>query len=95
MYYFFVPLNKELDEILKKNYRKHSSDLSCNPEGYILDENQINSIIIIKSRQHKYYNLYHIPEEYQNDIDEFITDYWDGNIIIEKENEKVYKKLIV
>ena len=83
-YYFVEPLNKQFDEELKKRFNKQSSDLACNPEGYILSDEELNEFTVIKSRQHRMYKLWDIPEQYQNNIDLFIEEYWDGDVIIKE-----------
>lgn len=83
MYYFVEPLTSSLDDKLHEKFTRHTSDLSKNPEGYILTEEQIRSLSMLKYRGGHYWNIYDIPEEYQNDIDSFISAFWDGDVILE------------
>lgn len=83
MYYFVEPLTKSVDDKLHEKFTRHTSDLSCNPEGYILTEEQIHSLYLRKFIGGNYYNIYNIPEKYQKCIDVFITDFWDGDVILE------------
>ena len=83
MYYFIEPLTSSLDDKLHEKFTRHTSDLSKNPEGYILTEEQIRSHDMIKFIGGHYYNIYDIPEKYQKCIDAFITDFWDGDVILE------------
>jgi hypothetical protein len=48
-----------------------------NPEGWIVTKEDMISIPGA-------YNIYRIPEEYQDNIEEFKTDFWDGEIVLEK-----------
>lgn len=77
-YFFIKPLSKELDNELIKTHSRHSSDLSINPEGYIVTDEELNRI------NKDDYELYIIPNIYQNFIIDFVEDFWDGDVIIQK-----------
>lgn len=79
MYYFIEARNKE-DKLLIKNLlgRPESSDIS-DIEGWTVDDLKLEEI-------KKLYKviIYNIPERYQDCIEEFKTDYWDGEFTFEK-----------
>jgi hypothetical protein len=77
-YFFIKPLSKELDNELIKTHSRHSSDLAINPEGYIVTDEELNRI------NKDDYELYIIPNVYQNFIIDFVEDFWDGDVIIQK-----------
>ena len=77
-YYFIKPRTSGTYNYMKFHYgRPESSDLWENPEGWIVTEEDMKMIP-------GSYNIYNIPEEYQDNIEEFKTDFWDGEIILEK-----------
>ena len=80
-YYFIKPYKKELDEALGENHTRHSSDLSYNPEGYILSKEEFE-ILKTDWEQHYDFDVYQIPSKYQDNINGFITDFWDGDVVI-------------
>ena len=81
MYYFAEAGNKEAYEWMYNKYGcPESSDIS-EIEGWVLTQSELNEIskevfsdMIIRD----------IPEQYQDCIDDFRTDYWDGEFTFEK-----------
>ena len=77
-YYYIEQRNSETYNYMKFHYEhSESSDLSKNTEGWIVTKEDMISIPGA-------YNIYRIPEEYQDNIEEFKTDFWDGEIVLEK-----------
>ena len=71
MYYFIEAKNNITYNYLKEKYG-HSESSDISPiEGWVVEENELDDI---KGK----YNKYEIPEYYQDDIDLFKEDYWDG-----------------
>ena len=90
-YYILEPLRDEVEqyikEILKLNYV--ASDLAENPEGYLIytsSEDIINQMREFKNKIRIHDVPDSITEQYEqyDGHDEFITDYWDGNILLKK-----------
>jgi len=76
MYKFIVPETRETYRILERLYgHPESSDLKCNPDGWVLTKEQISDLEVNGITK------YNIPDRYQHNIEEFKTDYWDGEII--------------
>lgn len=77
-YYFIEPRTSGTYNYMQFHYgHSESSDLSQNPEGWIVTKEDMLTIPGT-------FNLYRIPEEYQDNIEEFKTDFWDGEIVLEK-----------
>ena len=78
-YYILSPNTNNFSEYLANNgYEYMSSDLSVNPEGYLVSEKDIKN----KFDGYNNFELHEIPTQYCNNIEDFVTDYWDGNIIL-------------
>lgn len=76
MYYFVEAFGEDKEWMESQFGYPESSDIS-DIEGWVLDDNQIKTIKVdVKIRN--------IPERYQDCIEEFKTDYWDGEFTFEK-----------
>ena len=75
--YYFVEAFGEYKEWMESQFGyPESSDIS-DIEGWVLTNDQIKTIKVdVKIRE--------IPERYQDCIEEFKTDYWDGEFTFEK-----------
>ena len=77
-YYFIEPRTSGTYNYMQFHYgHSESSDLSQNPEGWIVTDEDLNKIP-------GSYNIYEIPEIFQDNIKEFRTEFWDGEIILER-----------
>ena len=80
MYKFVVPLNVQAYDYLYEEYGEpETSDIS-EIIGWVVDDNDNLSNLKIKK--------YKIPNRYQNYIEDFKTDYWDGNFTFEKKRKQ-------
>ena len=78
MYYFIEAKNKYTYNYLKNKYgHSESSDIS-KIEGWVLEDNEMK--LLPKELN---YIIRNIPNNYQTDINEFKTDYWDGEFSFE------------
>jgi hypothetical protein len=80
MYYFVEAFGKDKEWMKSQFGTPESSDIS-DIEGWVLTQGEINNIdkevyldLIIRD----------IPEMYQDCIEDFKTDYWDGEFTFEK-----------
>lgn len=80
MYFFIEPLTEHFDSLLSKKFKKNYSEYSSEPEGYVLSEDDLNECNITKDPENQF-KMYDIPDKYQNCIDNFISDYWDGEFM--------------
>jgi len=87
MWYFVQAINPE-DEMFLIDMlgRPHSSDIS-DIEGFIVEDDRLKEIK--KSCKVK---VYDIPERYQDCIDDFVTDYWDGDFSFDFDKKYVEVK---
>jgi hypothetical protein len=80
MYKFVVPLNDKAFDYLYEEYAEpESSDIS-EIIGWVVNDDVDLSNINIKE--------YKIPKRYQNNIEDFKTDYWDGNFTFENKQKR-------
>ena len=88
MYLFLVLQRDFLDKINSEteyNFKMNSSDVS-QIEGIVITSEELNDL------NNRYTELNDatkclvliIPSKYQNNIKDFITDYWDGEFIFDK-----------
>ena len=83
MYKFVVPLNDQAYDYLYKKYGEpESSDIS-EIIGWVVNVDVTFSELYIKE--------YKIPKRYQNNIENFKTDYWDGNFTFERKQKRYIK----
>lgn len=89
--YILEPLTEEVKKYLEDGMglKYVSSDLSSNPEGYVIytkDQDIMGMIAEMKDLIKVHEVPDSITKEYEqyDGNEEFITDYWDGNIWIEK-----------
>ena len=76
MYYFVEAFGEDKEWMESQFGYPESSDIS-DIEGWVLTDDQIKTIKVdVKIRD--------IPERYQDCIEEFKTDYWDGEFTFEK-----------
>lgn len=81
MYRFVEALDDNTYAYLRKKFGyAESSDISP-IVGWILDEKQLEELMWIKELTFK---VFDIPEEFQDDITGFKTQYWDGDFVFEK-----------
>ena len=83
------------DDTIKEMFEKEgfeyvSSDLSCNPEGFLIGEKAREQLKQFdEMNTDNIFKLHKIPDEiverYEN-TEDFVTDYWDGDIILGKPN---------
>ena len=79
MYYFIQAYELEDAAFLRDTLgRPESSDIS-DIEGWVVEDGKLREL-----ENSCHFVVYDIPERYQNDIDEFKTDYWDGEFTFEK-----------
>ena len=73
-------LLKDLQECLNKDYMYSASDISP-IEGFVFDNTLLEDFKknIADWKFKKQIKLREIPDEFQNDIREFLTLYWDGD----------------
>lgn len=86
MWYFLTSNNKILKEI-KTRYPKlqmQFSDIS-KIAGFAVSDNDIKQLLDSNEIDlcNNKVKLYIIPNKYQDNIEEFIADYWDGNFVFE------------
>lgn len=79
MWKFLEVFNEELKNDLMKTHQLHSSDIS-EIEGFIMTDEEIDELNI----KNKNVRIRRIPKRYQDCIDDFITDYWDGDYTFER-----------
>lgn len=76
-------INEYLNNIPKCKYV--SSDLADNPEGYLICTDETD--IIEDIRKLGKVTIHDVPksirEQYES-VDDFVTDYWDGNILLKE-----------
>ena len=87
--WYFIVTTEDNDRYIsdKYNYKLHSSDV-CDLEGFVVNEEQID---ILNKDENINTNdtdflLIVLPDKYQNNVNEFISDYWDGNFSFRKKN---------
>ena len=84
--YYIIETDNELAEEYLKNTMKLkflSSDISGNPEGYLFCTEATEIVDLI--RELDCVTIHDIPEsimEQYESVDDFVTDYWDGNILL-------------
>ena len=90
-YYILEPLQEEVEQYLKEKLKLKyvASDLAENPEGYLIytsSEDVINQMREFGDKIHVHDVPDSITEQYEqyDGHDEFITDYWDGNILLKE-----------
>ena len=83
-FYILEPLREDVKKWMTENtnIRYVSSNLACNPEGYI---GRVNEDFINKLRQFdgRFINIHEVPEkimEHYEDLDDFITAYSNGDV---------------
>lgn len=86
MWYILTSNSKILKEI-KTRYPKlqmQFQDIS-KIAGFVVSDNDIKQLLDSNEidLSNNKVKLYIIPNKYQDNIDEFITDYWDGNFVFE------------
>ena len=80
MYKFVEPLNDQTYDYLYEEYGEpESSDIS-EIIGWVVNDDVDLSNLNIKE--------YKIPKRYQNNIEDFKTDYWDGNFTFENKQKR-------
>ena len=80
MYHFVEPKDNEIKEILNESHQLHSSDIS-QIKGFVMTDEELDEYNLRNNNKVK---IRKIPKRYQNCIDDFITDYWDGNYSFER-----------
>lgn len=80
MYYFIQPKTKQMFTLLESKYMAPDSSDISDIIGWALTEEQI------KELDPKQYKKWDIPEQYQDNIELFRMDYWDGDFSFEKPN---------
>lgn len=79
MWKFIEVFNEELKNDLIKTHQLHSSDIS-EINGFVMTDEEIDELNI----KDKNVKIRRIPKRYQENIDEFIEDYWDGDYTFER-----------
>ena len=90
-YYILEPLTGEVQKYLEDGMGLEyvSSDLSSNPEGYVVYTDEYDIVDEI-SEMKDMIKIHEIPDSITKEYDqydtnkEFISYYWDGNIWVEK-----------
>ena len=83
MYKFVKALNNYTYECCRKQFgHPETSDLS-QIGGWVLNEEEIDTLPV-----DCIFQKYDIPEQYQNDIEMFKTDFWDGDLIFNAHTEQ-------
>lgn len=84
--YYIIETDNELTEEYLKDTMKLkflSSDISGNPEGYLFRTEVTEFIDLIQELENV--TIHDIPEsimEQYESVDDFVTDYWDGNVLL-------------
>ena len=89
MYKFVEALDNKTYNYLRDKYGYPESSDESSIEGWILDGKQLEELMWIKELTFK---VFDIPEEYQNDITEFKTQYWDGDFYFDENQYSFIKE---
>lgn len=89
MFEFIQALDNKTYNYLRDKYGyPESSDISP-IVGWVLDEKQLEGLMWIKELIFK---VFDIPEEFQDDITGFKTQYWDGDFVFEENQYSFIKE---
>lgn len=84
MFEFIQALDNKTYNYLRDKYGYPESSDESSIEGWILDQDQTKELF---SRSKIFnFKVYEIPEKYQENIDEFKCDYWDGDFVFDDDN---------
>ena len=78
MYYFVEAFGKDKEWMEKQFGTPESSDIS-DIEGFVVEDDRLKEI-----KKACKVKVYDIPERYQDCINDFVTDYWDGDFTFEQ-----------
>ena len=86
MFEFIQALDNKTYNYLRDKYSYPESSDESSIEGWILDQEQIKELFSMTKAKIFSFKVYEIPEKYQDNIDEFKCDYWDGDFVFDDDN---------
>ena len=92
MFEFIQALDNKTYNYLRDKYGYPESSDESSIEGWILDQDQTKELFSISKAKIFSFKVYEIPEKYQDNIDEFKCDYWDGNFVFDDNYECMKEK---
>ena len=92
MYRFVEALDNKTYNYLRDKYGYPESSDESSIEGWILDQEQIKELFSMSKAKIFSFRVFEIPEKYQENIDEFKCDYWDGDFVFDDDNYECMKE---
>ena len=92
MFEFIQALDNKTYNYLRDKYGYPESSDESSIEGWILDQDQTKELFSMSKAKIFSFKVYEIPEKYQENIDEFKCDYWDGNFVFDDNYECMKEK---
>ena len=86
MFEFIQALDNKTYNYLRDKYGYPESSDESSIEGWILDQVQTKELFLMSKAKIFSLKVYEIPEKYQDNIDEFKCDYWDGDFVFDDDN---------
>jgi hypothetical protein len=86
MFEFIQALDNKTYNYLRDKYGYPESSDESSIEGWILDQDQRKELFSMSKAKIFSFRVFEIPEKYQENIDEFKCDYWDGNFVFDDDN---------
>ena len=86
MFEFIQALDNKTYNYLRDKYGYPESSDESSIEGWILDQDQTKELFSMSKVKIFSFKVYEIPEKYQDNIDEFKCDYWDGDFVFDDDN---------
>ena len=86
MFEFIQALDNKTYNYLRDKYGYPESSDESSIEGWILDQDQTKELFSRSKAKIFSFRVFEIPEKYQENIDEFKCDYWDGEFVFDDDN---------
>lgn len=84
-YYIIESDNEIINDYLNNIFKHVSSDIADNPEGYLICTDATD--VIEDIRKLGKVTIHNVPKSIREQYDsvyDFVTDYWDGNILLKQ-----------